>query len=236
MFTVARRMTDLQGVPVALYLFSRINLQHEGRTSWSLRSFSRPVAAIGILYSLAVIIVQMFPGSVPVTAETISWSPVVLVGAGLISFGTWYFYGRKNYSGPIRALTKWETGVEIDLASTLNSRVRSSRPEHMSYGEEPEGTPRHPRGSPGTGGPFTPLTPLGEDRAGEGGFKLPVGAYFPEVTHTVTIESAHTLESGLHTGWTSGTESGWTSGTGGSSSGGSASTPTPTPTTTRRTM
>lgn len=30
--------------------------------------------------------------------------------------------GDKNYSGPIRALTKWETGVEIDLQTTLAPR------------------------------------------------------------------------------------------------------------------
>jgi uncharacterized protein (DUF2235 family) len=39
---------------------------------------------------------------------------------------TWYAYGRKHYSGPIRAVTKWETGVEIDLASTLGPKSRAS--------------------------------------------------------------------------------------------------------------
>ena len=34
--------------------------------------------------------------------------------------------GDKHYSGPIRALTKWETGVEIDIQSTLGPRSRPS--------------------------------------------------------------------------------------------------------------
>jgi hypothetical protein len=45
---------------------------------------------------------------------------------------TWYAYGRKHYSGPIRAVTKWETGVEIDLASTLGPKSRPSEPSRPS--------------------------------------------------------------------------------------------------------
>lgn len=41
--------------------------------------------------------------------------------------------GNKNYSGPIRALTKWETGVEIDLSTTLaSSKSRATQTvEHV---------------------------------------------------------------------------------------------------------
>lgn len=53
-----------------------------------------------------------------------SWSPVVIAGTLLISFFTWKLYGDKHYSGPIRALTKWETGVEIDLDSTLQASTQ----------------------------------------------------------------------------------------------------------------
>jgi hypothetical protein len=32
----------------------------------------------------------------------------------LIMIASWYLYGRRHYIGPIRALTKWSAGVEID--------------------------------------------------------------------------------------------------------------------------
>lgn len=62
---------------------------------------------------------QIFPGKYPVDIEGVSWSPVVIIGTLVISVITWKTYGDKHYSGPIRALTKWETGMEIDLESTL---------------------------------------------------------------------------------------------------------------------
>lgn len=87
---------------------------------------------------------QTLPGSYPVTARrcrfpsplpvgslahpvgNVSWSPLVLASTGVLTVVSWYAYGRKNYSGPIRAVTKWETGVEIDLASTLGPKSRPS--------------------------------------------------------------------------------------------------------------
>lgn len=49
-----------------------------------------------------------------------------MASTGVLTVVTWYAYGRKHYSGPIRAVTKWETGVEIDLASTLGPKSRPS--------------------------------------------------------------------------------------------------------------
>ncbi|TYJ57720.1 hypothetical protein B9479_001574 [Cryptococcus floricola] len=108
-------------VPVGLYLFSRIDLQTEGRSMWSLRKWSKPIAVVGLLYSLAVVIVQTLPGSKPVRASTMSWSPVIIVGTISMCYFTWKSYGDKHFAGPIRAITKWESGVEIDLGKTLAS-------------------------------------------------------------------------------------------------------------------
>ncbi len=76
--------------------------------------------------------------------ETISWSPVVVVGTLVLCFLTWKLFGEKvgrttfplcsvhspscssqNYSGPVRALTRWEAGAEIDLQTTLRTTNRS---------------------------------------------------------------------------------------------------------------
>jgi len=61
-----------------------------------------------------------------------------LASTGVLTVVTWYAYGRKHYSGPIRAVTKWETGVEIDLASTLGPKSRPSehtRPSNFDIGD-----------------------------------------------------------------------------------------------------
>jgi hypothetical protein len=70
---------------------------------------------------------------------------VVVCGTILICVVTWWLYGDKvrgrrhsagatqvltsfllqNYSGPVRALTRWEAGAEIDLQSTLRTTNKS---------------------------------------------------------------------------------------------------------------
>jgi hypothetical protein len=44
--------------------------------------------------------------------------------------------GMKHYSGPIKAVTKWETGVEIDLQSALTSQ--RSKPSAASVISKPD--------------------------------------------------------------------------------------------------
>lgn len=114
-------------IPVALYLMSKVDLEQEGRTSWSLRKWSRPVAWVAAFFCVTIIVVQTFPGTKPVRAYNLSWSPVIIAGTLLISFLTWRLYGASHYSGPIRALTKWETGVELDLDSTLQASTGHGR-------------------------------------------------------------------------------------------------------------
>ncbi|WVQ73758.1 hypothetical protein IAR50_003338 [Cryptococcus sp. DSM 104548] len=184
-------------VPVGLYLVSRIDLQTEGRSMWTLRKWSKPIAVVGLLYSLLVVIVQTLPGSKPVRASTMSWSPVIIVGTASMCYLTWKSYGDKHFAGPIRAITKWESGVEIDLGTALASS-RSKVSDGPRKGDGGEGTydslklalsPYHP--SLGTG--------LEEGTGGQTG---------------VTVQS--TGGSGLTSEgeWTSGSESeiasGWT--------------------------
>lgn len=89
------------------------------------------------------------------------------------------YIGDKNYSGPIRALTKWQTGVEIDLQTTLASRA--SAPRHSD-----------------------PNLLLVKEET-----KLGVSPFYTDsLVHTVTVGSARTLESGTESEWISGEESG----------------------------
>jgi len=164
-------------IPVVLYLLSGKNLQVEGRTTWSLRSWSKPLGWIGVLFALLVLAVQAFPGGKPVTVQNVSWSPVVLVGTCVVCFITWVCYGNEHYSGPIRALTKWETGVEIDLESTLGPK---SKPSALTPAVE------------GNGGM--------DDTIDDS--KLGITPYLSDIHATVTVESAKSGESMRGGEWT----------------------------------
>ena len=99
--------------------------------------------------------------------------------------------GQTHYSGPIRALTKWQTGVEIDLQSALaSSRSKPSGDSVDRFDRVSSGQRR-----------FDELDSYGK-----------LGT--PEVVHTVTVESARTLDSQMIDGeWTQGTGTGWTDAT-----------------------
>ncbi|WWD08839.1 hypothetical protein V865_006953 [Kwoniella europaea PYCC6329] len=179
-------------VPVGLYLLSKKNLLTEGRTTWSLGKASKPIAVIGFLYGLTLIIAQTFPGSRPVTAATMSWSPVIIVGTILLCFVTWQSYGAKHYSGPIKAVTKWETGVEIDLSTTLGSS--RSRPSH--------GTPLSPRQQQRSDLPLhTDGIPVHNNSETESSLKLALEPHMPSVVHTVSIETGRSLHDHEHGEW-----------------------------------
>jgi hypothetical protein len=170
--------------PVILYLFSNKDLQLEGRTSWSLRKASRPIGFIGASFAAVGILLSSAPATFPVTAANASYSMVVLIGTILVTLLTWRFYGSTRYSGPIRALTKWQTGVEIDIQSTLANRSR----------------------------PTAPITDVVDSVALEDPAKQDIPRSFADLTPTVTVQSAVTGETGTTPpDWQNGESTGWTS-------------------------
>ncbi|OWZ59859.1 amino acid/metabolite permease [Cryptococcus neoformans c45] len=163
-------------IPISLYLVSRVNLQTEGRSLWSLRRWSKPVAIVGLLYALALIVTQTFPGSTPVKASTMSWSPVIIAGTGVMCYVTWKCYGDRHFAGPIRAITKWESGMEIDLSTTLaSSRSRHSASPHTHVMGEATNdslklalSPYYPSGTEGSGAEVTVQSAAGSGITSEG--------------------------------------------------------------------
>lgn len=111
-------------IPFALYLLSNLDLQHEQRTQFTLRKWSKPSALISCLWMLTAVI----QGSFPVTnfstmttkdvtstnATTLSYFPWALMGMIAVMTISWFLYGRRHFVGPVRAMTKWTAGVEIN--------------------------------------------------------------------------------------------------------------------------
>jgi len=81
-------------------------------------------------------------------AVTISWGPMTFAAGLLLSFVTWVLYGesrvevvilglrsidplrspqktgQKHYIGPIRSITKWTAGAELDVRQALDQKSK----------------------------------------------------------------------------------------------------------------
>lgn len=89
--------------------------------------------------------------------DTISTFPIVVVAMFAIMFVSWWIYGRRNYIGPVRALTKWSAGVDIDPNHLDSATGRADALK--SYIDEQKG--KNKSKSPVTSGDTrTPQTPV----------------------------------------------------------------------------
>ena len=55
-----------------------------------------------LVYSLYLIIFIAFPVEVPVTVDTVNWSPVMFVGVVLLAWVYYILYAHKVYNGPVK--------------------------------------------------------------------------------------------------------------------------------------
>ncbi|KAG0151509.1 hypothetical protein CROQUDRAFT_36565 [Cronartium quercuum f. sp. fusiforme G11] len=106
-------------IPVSLYLSSpRGVLDFDGRNVWTLRQFGRPLAAITVMSLLLEFGLYCAPKVEHPTAATWPYAPFVMVGVILISSLAWILHGRARYIGPIKSITVWSAGQEVELPKT----------------------------------------------------------------------------------------------------------------------
>ncbi|BEI94524.1 uncharacterized protein CcaverHIS019_0700960 [Cutaneotrichosporon cavernicola] len=154
------------GLPLVLYLLCRLDLRYVGRSDFSLGRLSKPCTCITIAW-LSLSLIQgclsltVFNGKTigaeakdgQKASEIISFLPMVIAGLLLIFLASWFLYGRRHFVGPIRALTIWTTGQDIDPrnVSTTNPRGRAIR----QYIDKKTGRTSSNEGS----NPATPVRP-----------------------------------------------------------------------------
>ncbi|KLT41810.1 hypothetical protein CC85DRAFT_328672 [Cutaneotrichosporon oleaginosum] len=112
-------------IPLILYVLSRLDLSLIGRETFSLGRLSRPCAWITILWLALGTVQGSMPGTVSngsaeffdgdASKAVLSYLPMVFGGMLVVMLATWFLYGRRHYVGPIRTLTLWTTGQDIDL-------------------------------------------------------------------------------------------------------------------------
>ncbi|KAG0139992.1 hypothetical protein CROQUDRAFT_53912 [Cronartium quercuum f. sp. fusiforme G11] len=130
-------------VPVAIYLSCEMDvLQYDGRNVWSLRGLSRPCAWISVIFLTFALFLMACPVGLPITAATWSWSPLVLLAVTALGMTTWMIYGRTRYVGPIKSITLWTTGQEVEFP------YRKPNTKHSLAVPEPVNISTNIRGHP----------------------------------------------------------------------------------------
>lgn len=88
-------------ISIGCVLLKRIRKQEMPPARWSLGSWGLPVNAFAFAYSAFVMVFCSFPTSVPVTASTANWAPVVWVGVIGLAAAVYLIHGRKVYTPPV---------------------------------------------------------------------------------------------------------------------------------------
>ncbi|EHS64699.1 uncharacterized protein PGTG_22335 [Puccinia graminis f. sp. tritici CRL 75-36-700-3] len=112
-------------IPIVLYLMcDKDVLYRDGRNFWTLQEWSRPLAWLALI----TLLMQMVLGGCPTEpravgpqfpARAVSSASIPLVA--LLAAVSWFLYGRAHYVGPIKSITVWTTGQEVELPRAGNS-------------------------------------------------------------------------------------------------------------------
>ncbi|KAM0791010.1 hypothetical protein ACM66B_004309 [Microbotryomycetes sp. NB124-2] len=185
-------------VPCVLYLIGpRDALAGDGRVMWTLRSFSKPAAALASLFSLAFIIVLCLPTGWPVNALNASYAAGVAFFVFMAAALLWIFYGNSRYAGPIKTTTRWTIGAEVELPRSGN-RAKSTTPNSPLGGNNVIGG-----GGAGAGHP----TPAGQTTSAAHGRSAHVFSSFPTLltneTGTGRTDESYTTSGGTFSGYSS---------------------------------
>ncbi|KAH9444807.1 hypothetical protein MJO28_013162 [Puccinia striiformis f. sp. tritici] len=102
--------------PLLIYLSCDPDvLEYDGRNVWRIPSLSRACTWISVLSLIGVLLLMACPNGLPITIETWSWSPLITLVFTLASSIGWITYGSSRYIGPIKSITFWTTGQEVDF-------------------------------------------------------------------------------------------------------------------------
>jgi choline transport protein len=92
-------------ISIGCVLRKRLSRNHRHRTAGISGRLGLPIDAFEFIYSGFAIAFCSFTVTVPVaTLSDANWAPVVWVGVGLLSFGTYIVDGRKKFTAPMNSV------------------------------------------------------------------------------------------------------------------------------------
>jgi len=104
------------GLPILIGLIWPKNFK---KGPFDLGVASRPVALVAVLWILFITIIFCLPELNPVDSQTLNYTPVAVGIVALWTFGSWYLWARKWFTGPIRQIEAESAGVDIDEPGAL---------------------------------------------------------------------------------------------------------------------
>ena len=104
------------GIPILIGLLYPGNFV---KGPFNLRSASRPIALVAVLWVCFLIVVFCLPAQNPVDSQTLNYTPVAVGIVALWAFGSWFLWARRWFTGPIRQIEAERMGIPIDEPGTL---------------------------------------------------------------------------------------------------------------------
>lgn len=104
------------GIPILIGLIYHENFK---KGPFNLKAFSRPVALIACLWIGFITVIFCLPNLNPVTSQTLNYTPVAVGIVAVWTFGTWFLWARRWFTGPIRQIEAEQLGIHIDEPGAL---------------------------------------------------------------------------------------------------------------------
>jgi len=112
------------GLPILVGL---IWPQHFKKGPFSLGVFSRPVALVACTWIVFIMIIFCLPTATPVTSQTLNYTPVAVGIIMFFSFGSWFVWARRWYTGPVRELAAEAAGIDINTPGAFEEAERQGK-------------------------------------------------------------------------------------------------------------
>lgn len=88
-------------ISIGCVLLQRVRKQQLPPARWSLGRWGLPVNAFAFLYSAFVMVFCAFPNTLPVTASTANWAPLLWAGVVALAAAVYLVHGRRAYTPPV---------------------------------------------------------------------------------------------------------------------------------------
>ncbi|KAL8778318.1 MAG: hypothetical protein Q9194_002066 [Teloschistes cf. exilis] len=104
------------GLPILVGLIWPSNFK---KGPFNLRLASRWIALVAVLWIGFISIVFCLPTQNPVDSQTLNYTPVAVGIVALWSFGSWFLWARRWFTGPIRQIEAERMGIDLEEPGAL---------------------------------------------------------------------------------------------------------------------
>lgn len=94
---------------------------------FNLKAFSRPVAMVACAWIAFITIIFCLPELNPVNSQTLNYTPVAVGIIAFFSFGSWFVWAHRWFTGPIRQIEAAEAGIDVEDPGALEEAEAQGR-------------------------------------------------------------------------------------------------------------